>query len=743
MVMVRYSQANFTAGELDPRTYARVDYSGYAKGCKRLRNALVIPQGGFQKRFGTDYVDVLGVTNPDYCEIWTMNYASDIIYLLIVQPLSIKIYFENVLVDTVTTTYTAEDIVDLRYTQVQNEIVIVHPNFRPRLLSRANEAANVISGVTPLANTIEVTTTITANLLYPVQFTTSGALPTTTPQIYIDRTYFAAAIDTNSLQIFATPEDASLRHNAFTITSAGTGTNNVFIQNAWSIADITFVNMPAYDFNFVYSALTFTPSAISGDGITLTASAPFFTAEMAGGLFTSGNQIMRFTTFNSTTVMNGDVLEDFTDTNAIKGSVATIGAPAWSNTRGWPRTAGFYQQRLVFAGSASIPNGVWLSVINTPRDFDDSDAFSDSGISYYTSSGASNYVRSITATESLVVHSNSGTYSTPLGATTPVTPSNLFLIEQNKDGVSTIQPVHIDNQIIYLDSTNNNVKNLQYDIIQSKYLLNNISVPSAEVVQQPTDMTSYVDPAFTDGSYVFFTNGDGSLAIFQTLIEQNIGAWSLSTTHTSVNDSFFVHAASSGQRCWFIVSRSINGFTKLYIEEVDFTVYTDCSKKITGNASATISGLTYLAGETKVQVTGDGNYLGEFTVSVGGVLVLPAIYSTVTLGLPIYTLFEPLPVDYPLENGTTLYKPKHIRGIYINYYQTYGATINGVPIPSGSNSDMRNFVLGQPPIPGNGVWLADPMTGWDAFDPFADILTIESSEPYPMTILGISYELEI
>ncbi len=306
-----------------------------------------------------------------------------------------------------------------------------------------------------------------------------------------------------------------------------------------------------------------------------------------------------------------------------------------------------------------------------------------------------------------------------------------------------MHPVHIDNQIIYLDSTNNNVKNLQYDIIQSKYLLNNISVPSAEVVQQPTDMTSYVDPAFTDGSYVFFTNGDGSLAIFQTLIEQNIGAWSLSTTHTSVNDSFFVHAASSGQRCWFIVSRSINGFTKLYIEEVDFTVYTDCSKKITGNASATISGLTYLAGETKVQVTGDGNYLGEFTVSVGGVLVLPAIYSTVTLGLPIYTLFEPLPVDYPLENGTTLYKPKHIRGIYINYYQTYGATINGVPIPSGSNSDMRNFVLGQPPIPGNGVWLADPMGDWDTFEPFKQILTIESSEPYPMTILGISYELEI
>jgi hypothetical protein len=46
-------QTNFTAGEVSPLLHGRVDIARYQNGCARLRNMIVLPQGGATRRTGT------------------------------------------------------------------------------------------------------------------------------------------------------------------------------------------------------------------------------------------------------------------------------------------------------------------------------------------------------------------------------------------------------------------------------------------------------------------------------------------------------------------------------------------------------------------------------------------------------------------------------------------------------------------------------------------------------------------
>lgn len=845
MAEVRYDQFEFAQGEVDPKIQSRPDWLGYYKSLKYARNVQVIPQGGVQRRWGSVYVDTCTVGNPNVAsqfEMCTLLYDDTAVYLLIWEPLSVKIYLENVLVATLTTTYQAEDIAFLRFTQVENRLIITNANFQPAQVVRSANAANAITGIDSVNQYLAVTTALTPGQVLPVQFTATGSLPTTSPQIYVNRNYFIRVINALNVRVYSTSADAINNVNFYTVTALGT-TSNVVIQNTWALSNITFINTPAYDFNGGYSAITFTPSATSGNAVTITASAPIYTAGMVGGLFTGNAGSLRIVTVNSSTVVTGYTIHSFADTTAIEGTLAFLGEPAWSNARGWPKYASFFQNRLVFGGSYSLPNGVWLSVVNAAYNFDDSQALDDDAIGWYPAGGTINLIVGITSARSLMIHTNNGTFSTPLLTEVPVTPTNFTLTEQNKFAVRPIQPIFIDNQIIFVD-TASNVLNMIWEIAQSAFITNNISVMSSSLINAPVDMASFYEPIATDGFYALFVNGDGTLAVYQTLHEQNIAAWSLMNTVTNiVSDQLngyttlpanYIHVITGNNRCWFLVQKqlpqagsplaitsftSINGFqtvtphgipltgstlisfattgilpgtspqinttgywfakattpinfqvytnaqdaangtnaitisslgtnttvivwplqNSVTIEELSFNVLTDSATVQTLPAAGTlVQGLSHLNG-TVVNVKGDGYLLNNNTVFNAQVRT-EAQSTQYEVGINYISQVTPLPVSIPQVFGI-LYKPKHIRALYIRYYQSIGVTLQGFNIPVIT---MQQQVLGAFPAPQDGVFLATPMEGWDNFDVSSNNdINILQTNPLPMTILGLSYVLEV
>jgi hypothetical protein len=128
-------QSNFTLGEITPLLYSRVDYDGYYKAAKRLRNVLVLPQGSLIRRFGTRNIgEVISIDNYTKARFIMLQYYDTDVLLIIFKPLQIIIYHNDVQVATVVSTYTDTEIEDLYFTQDSNQLWIFHEDHRPTTL---------------------------------------------------------------------------------------------------------------------------------------------------------------------------------------------------------------------------------------------------------------------------------------------------------------------------------------------------------------------------------------------------------------------------------------------------------------------------------------------------------------------------------------------------------------------------------------------------------------------------------
>ena len=738
MADIKQILSGFSYGELDPRLAARVDFNAYNRGVKTANNVLSIPQGGFTRRFGTTYVATLTATNKDYAKLHAFIYDDKTVYNLLFEHNSINIYLENTLQATVVTTYPAEIVKQLSFCTVRDRLVILHKNFAPAQLVRSSIAANIITGVDAVNDYITITNALTTGRVYPATFTTGGALPVSDAQIYINTTYYVRQITANNIRVYNTPEDAANNENWFNITATGVG--NLILENTWTLSNIAFSNLPAYDFDFfpTYSAsgFTFTPTGTSGNTVTVNSSGNIFTAAMNKGLFEGNGGILRIEAFNGPTQIVGRTYEAFANTNAIPGKECFLGEPAWSATRGYPSCGTFFQERLFLAGSREIPNGLWGCATSAAYDFDESQQLDDNAISYYPASGQSNYIKAMTSTKSLIVHTNTGNYSTPLTVETALTPSNFSLAEQNKDGVSDVVPVFVDNQIIYVDKSANNVKSMAWDIGQSSYINTNISLVSSHLINSPVDMDVYREPDVTDGYYVICVNSNGQLGIYNSLVEQDVKGWTKANTVQSTTNGYFRDLATGLAKAWVIVERTIGGASVLYLEQLDFNVKTDCSVSY-NNAVATtaLTGLAHLNGET-VQIYADGVVQNDKTVAAGAITTDVAV-SEGFVGLKYTSTITPLPVSVQMQTGPTLYDAAKIRRVTVHYYESVGMQIQGYDIPT---LDVQDVVLGSVAIPATGIYEYTLMEGWNAFDYSISII---QQYPLPMTLLAIGYNVEV
>jgi len=566
-----WSQDIFSKGELSPFMYGRVTVNEYGNGLKTAQNVLTYPTGAAGKRFGTLYQSTLtGFTDFQQINFGTFQYLNEVVYQLLFAPLAIYIYLEGLLVATVTTTLTALNVYNMSTTTLSGNgstFRCAGQGFKPMDLTRA---ANSSINVTAFTSTTYTTTSagFIAGRVMPVKFAvTGGTIMQTTPQITAGVTYFAATISTTQAALFLTPEDAkqylidnTYHFNQITIQSLGTGTTTSTVQNTWTFAATKFRNVPFFDFNSAvesYDAITFTPTGASGS-TTITLSAPYthLTSAYIGGAFFGGGGSGRITAVADTSHFTVSVQDPFQAGVPILGSLALLGEPAWSDARGWPQVCSSYQNRALFANSASLPNGFWASVINDYADFGDLTTDDDDAISFYSTSDNMNYIKFIVPYRSITVHTNTGIFSSPLSDVAAITPTNFTLLLQDSTPADVLQPQAVDNQILVLSG--NDAHQMLWDGINNAYTSNIVSVINEQTIRSPQDETAF-QPLHRAGSrFVFIVNLDGSLAIFQTLLSQGVSGFVTAVMEESYGNVFFLQVGSSSDgRCWFVVQRDV------------------------------------------------------------------------------------------------------------------------------------------------------------------------------------------
>lgn len=572
MPYVLWSQDNFSKGELSPFMYARAQVQQYYEGVKIGQNAIMYPTGAIGKRFGTLFQAILNsALTPKNFYFQTFQYLDQCVYQLVWRPFAVDIYLEGILVQTVVTAIDGNSVYNLSSTVIGAAFRITVADFTPKDLIRLADngpiyGPNVINGFTSTTLTLTTPEPNYLGLVLPVVFTTTNTLPSpgspSSPAILAGITYFVNFITASSISVYATANDAKFNNNPFTFSNAGTGTNTVITQNNFDLIPSYFKNLPFYDFNNAttpYTGITFSASATSGGAVTITLSAPYIpliAATYVGGAFFMSGGSSRITAVASNTSFTVAVQTPFdTSGTPIPGTLVFLAEPAWSTARGFPTKCSSYQNRAIFANTASLPNGFWTSVINDYTDFGDLTSDADDAISWFPSSNDVNSIRFIVPYRSLTVHTNTGIYSSALSEIGAITPTSFSLQLQDSTPADVLQPQAIDNQIFVVSG--NDCHTMIWDGINNAYTTNIVSIASEQVIRTPVDESAFADLTKAGSRYIFIINNSGSLAIFQSLLSEQVSGWTQNITEQSYGASAFSQSASSFDgRCWFVTFRT-------------------------------------------------------------------------------------------------------------------------------------------------------------------------------------------
>ena len=397
----------------------------------------------------------------------------------------------------------------------------------------------------------------------------------------------------------------------------------------------------------------------------------------------------------------------------------------WSGTRGYPKSATFYQSRLWFGGSLQRPQTIWGSKTNDFFNFDDGTSLDDEGIDVTLDTDQVNAITAVYAGRHLNIFTTGGEFSIQ---DSPITPAKVAVRRETLFGSTSIPPKMIDGSVIYIDRTGKSVREFLFSYNEDAYTSGTVSLLASHLLNSPVDMDVSKGTSSDDANYLYFVNGDGTMAVFNTLRAQEVSGWTKWETTGEVESVSVVV-----DEVYVIVKRTIDSSTVRYLEQLDVDSYTDANKIVTlGSPGTSVTGLAHLNGEA-CRVRADGAIRDNATPS-GGSITLTEDGTVVEVGLNYTSSIKTMPVNMDFEDGPTLTRRKRIIKVVPNLYESLGISING------DRFIDRNFgmTLGSAPTPFTGI-REMYLLGW------TDLAQVEitQTDPTPMTLLGLGVEVEV
>jgi hypothetical protein len=355
----------------------------------------------------------------------------------------------------------------------------------------------------------------------------------------------------------------------------------------------------------------------------------------------------------------------------------------WSATNGYPRAVGFFQDRLGFASTITAPRAIWFSVSADYTDFGISDPVQENdAIALTMTGGELSAITWIEEMSDLVVGTEAYTSGIQpiivssavrlLGPATAAEPFSSFNVTQKK------QPL----AMLYLDRYKKRLFEFAYNANAQGFL--------------PRELSRLSEHLFTPGivecffqadrfNLAGFVRDDGGLTAVTYEPENGIaGITPVEIAGTgAVIESAAAIPSAGGAVIYLVVKRTINGQTRRYVEylapqyETGDTladaVYFDCAFKTTVMAAATVTGITWLAGET-IGLLINGVDVGDAVVSAAGTVTLPSTTTgTVVGGLRYTSRLETLRAPSAgNRDGTALGRQMKVVDVQIDMLETKG-----------------------------------------------------------------------
>lgn len=297
------------------------------------------------------------------------------------------------------------------------------------------------------------------------------------------------------------------------------------------------------------------------------------------------------------------------------GSGAVLAAQTSVIGGNYPAVSAVFQQRQLYAGSITTPHGIWGSRPRRFNNFDVSPIVVDNdAYSFELDEPRVSLVRHLVPSRlGLIVMNDVGIWQLNGGDKVAITPSNAAADPQAYSGVSSLTPIRLESDILYVEAKGYTVRLLSYNDTSKVYGGLDISILSAHLFGVGKEIKSWT---FAHSPYklAYAVREDGVMLTGAIVKEQNVYAWTRATTR-----GFFrqVITLREGQRdqVYYDVERRIKGRKVRYIElqaqrdvsRVEDAVSMDCALSLPATYPAHT--LVFSAAEgDHVSVLSSGDY---------------------------------------------------------------------------------------------------------------------------------------
>lgn len=453
----------------------------------------------------------------------------------------------------------------------------------------------------------------------------------------------------------------------------------------------------------------------------------------------------RVTAFTSNLVVDVEVITDFGSTSAS----GDWSEGEWSDRRGWPTAVAFYEGRLVWAGK----NGIWESVSDAFTSFDD-EVEGDSGpIARTIGAGPVDVINWILPLQRLILGAQGAEFSARASSFDEIlTPTNFNIKSASTQGSAMVQAVKVDSRGVYVQRGGTRVFELSFEGNSFDYDSSELSVLIPEI-GQPRIVRMAVQRQ--PDTRLHFVRSDGTVAILTYNKAENLICWQEIETDGLIEDVSVLPGSSGSEedQVYYAVARTINSLTVRFHEKwakesecVGGTVNKQADAFVTftnSPASATVTGLTHLIGETVVcwfdgicEEDADGDPQ-TYTVNGSGEITLGTAATTGVVGLAYRARWKSAKLtQLQASLGTPLTQHKklvalglilantHMKGLKygqdFDHLRSMPAVEGGKTVPANTvhaQYDETSFAV-------NGSWNTDAR------------LCLESNAPRPATIVA-------
>lgn len=345
----------------------------------------------------------------------------------------------------------------------------------------------------------------------------------------------------------------------------------------------------------------------------------FLSINYAGGSIEGVARVVSYT--NSTTV-GIQIYKDFGSTESTRDWYEG----QWGEVQGYPTSVALYEGRLWWAGKTRV----WGSVSDSYTSFDDSLEGNDAPIQRTIGFGPVDVVDWLAISSRLLMGLASDEISVRSSSFGEIlTATNANLKSGSSQGVAPIEPVRIDEDIMFVQRAKKRIFRLTYgantdshraiDMMTLNQSIVGVShIKKIIVVRQPETRV-----------FGILENGNGIVLTYDNAEE--VQAWSRFDTNGNIVD--IVSIPSDDEDLVYIVVQRENGvFLEKFAKFENISDYPlDSYKEYKSITTNILTGLSHLEG-MEVAVWGDDGRRGKYTVS-GGTIIADKVYRNVVVGL--------------------------------------------------------------------------------------------------------------